>query len=50
VNLKVTLLFTYSGIDDKRIEPYPSQVAADSLRLMSAPAAAVTGRCCTGVR
>jgi DNA repair photolyase len=38
VNLKVTLLFTYSGIDDKRIEPYPSQVAADSLRLMSAPA------------
>jgi DNA repair photolyase len=38
VNLKVTLLFTYSGIDDKRIEPYPSQVAAGSLRLMSAPA------------
>ena len=38
VNLKVTLLFTYSGIDDKRIEPYPSQVAADSLKLMSAPA------------
>jgi DNA repair photolyase len=37
VNLKVTLLFTYSGIDDKRIEPYPSQVAADSLTLMSAP-------------
>ena len=37
VNLKVTLLFTYSGIDDKRIEPYPSQVAADSLKLMSAP-------------
>ena len=37
VNLKVTLLFTYSGIDDKRIERYPSQVAADSLRLMSAP-------------
>ena len=24
VNLKVTLLFTYSGIDDTRIEPYPS--------------------------
>jgi DNA repair photolyase len=24
VNLKVTLLFTYSGIDDKRIEPYPT--------------------------
>jgi DNA repair photolyase len=37
VNLKVTLLLTYSGIDDKRIEPYPSQVAADSLELMSAP-------------
>ena len=35
--LKVTLLFTYSGIYDKRIEPYPSQVAADSLKLMSAP-------------
>ena len=36
-SLKVSLLFTYSGIDDKRIEPYPSHVAADSLRLMSAP-------------
>jgi DNA repair photolyase len=36
-NLKVTLLFTYSGTGDKRIEPYPSQVAADSLKLMSAP-------------
>jgi DNA repair photolyase len=36
-NLKVTLLFTYSGIDDQRIEPYPSRVAADSLRLTSAP-------------
>ena len=36
-NLKVTLLFTYSGIEDKRIEPYPSSVAAESLRLMSAP-------------
>src|SRR6266508_391212 len=23
VNVKLTLLFTYSGIDDKRIEPYP---------------------------
>ena len=49
-NLKVTLLFTYSGIDDKRIEPYPSQVAADSLKLMSVPAVAGTGRSCTGVR
>lgn len=36
VNLKVTLLFTYSGIEDKRIEPYPSAVAAESLTLMSA--------------
>src|SRR5204863_5982548 len=35
--LKVTLLFTYSGIDDPRIEPHPSHVAADSLKLMSAP-------------
>jgi DNA repair photolyase len=37
VNLKVTLLFTYSGIEDTRIEPYPSHVAAASLTLMSAP-------------
>jgi DNA repair photolyase len=37
-HLKVTLLFTYSGIGDRRIEPYPSSVAADSLRLTSAPA------------
>src|SRR5579875_123770 len=36
VNLKVTLLFTYSGIEDARIEPYPSSVAAASLKLMSA--------------
>jgi len=36
VNIKLTLLFTYSGIDDKRIEPYPSHVAAQSLKLMSA--------------
>ncbi len=35
-NVKLTLLFTYSGIDDKRIEPYPSGVAANSLRLASA--------------
>jgi DNA repair photolyase len=34
-HLKVTLLFTYSGIDNKRIEPYPSHVAAESLKLMS---------------
>ncbi|MGH4011235.1 MAG: radical SAM protein [Pseudonocardiaceae bacterium] len=35
-NIKVTLLITYSGIDNKAIEPYPSHVAADSLKLMSA--------------
>lgn len=37
-HLKVTLLFTYSGIDAREIEPYPSSVAARSLKLMSAPA------------
>lgn len=37
-SLKVTLLFTYSGIEDKRIEPYPSEAAAESLRLMSSSA------------
>ena len=36
-HIKVTLLFTYSGIDNKDIEPYPSHVAAESLKLMSAP-------------
>ncbi|ONI92733.1 radical SAM protein [Saccharothrix sp. ALI-22-I] len=36
-HLKVTLLFTYSGIDSKKIEPYASHVAADSLKLMSTP-------------
>src|SRR5579859_8183417 len=35
-HIKVTLLFTYSGIDNQQIEPYPSHVAAESLRLMSA--------------
>lgn len=35
-NLKVTLLFTYSGIDDSRVEPYPSSVAAASLRCATA--------------
>jgi DNA repair photolyase len=35
-NLKVTLLFTYSGIEDTLIEPYQSSVAAASLTLMSA--------------
>ncbi|MFJ9030803.1 hypothetical protein ACIRQP_20180 [Streptomyces sp. NPDC102274] len=35
-HIKVTLLFTYSGIDNKDIEPYPSHVAAESMRLMSA--------------
>jgi DNA repair photolyase len=37
-SVKVTLLFTYSGIDNTDIEPYPSHVAAESLKLMSAPA------------
>lgn len=36
-NLKVTLLFTYSGIEEQAIEPYPSSVAARSLKLMSMP-------------
>lgn len=36
-HVKVTVLFTYSGIADKRIEPYPSHVAAESLKLMSRP-------------
>lgn len=36
-SLKVTLFSTWSGIEDRRIEPYPSTVAAESLRLMSAP-------------
>lgn len=34
-HIKITLLFTYSGIDNKDIEPYPSHVAAGSLKLMS---------------
>jgi hypothetical protein len=36
-HVKVTLLFTYSGIDNQEIEPYPSHVAAESLKLMSTP-------------
>ncbi|MGH4015333.1 MAG: radical SAM protein [Pseudonocardiaceae bacterium] len=36
-HIKVTLLFTCSGIDNREIEPYPSHVAAESLKLMSAP-------------
>lgn len=36
-HIKVTLLFTYSGIDNKKIEPYPSHVAVESLMLMSSP-------------
>ncbi|MCZ4123321.1 radical SAM protein [Streptomyces sp. H39-S7] len=36
-HIKVTLLFTYSGIDNRQIEPYPSRVAAESLKLMSNP-------------
>jgi DNA repair photolyase len=31
-HLRVTLLFTYSGIDDRRIEPFPSSIAARSMR------------------
>jgi hypothetical protein len=31
-NIKVTLLVTYSGIDDQRIEPVDSEIAAGSLR------------------
>jgi DNA repair photolyase len=34
-NLRLTLLFTYSGIDDQRVEPYPSHVARDSLQTAS---------------
>jgi hypothetical protein len=32
---RLTLLFTYSGIDNQRIEPYPSEVAAASLGVAS---------------
>lgn len=31
-HLRLTLLFTWSGIDDARVEPFPSQVAATSLK------------------
>ena len=31
-HIKLTLLFTYSGIDDIRLEAYPSRVAAESLK------------------
>jgi DNA repair photolyase len=34
-SLRITLLFTYSGIDDSRIEPYPSSVAVESLKTAS---------------
>ncbi len=34
-NLKVTVLFTYSGISDRRVEPYTSAIAARSMRLAS---------------
>lgn len=34
-NVRLTVLFTYSGIPDQRIEPYPSAVAAESLRVAS---------------
>jgi DNA repair photolyase len=32
-SIRLTLLFTYSGIDDKALEPVNSQIAANSLRL-----------------
>ncbi|TFE24358.1 radical SAM protein [Frankia sp. B2] len=35
-SVKLTVLFTYSGIEDRRIEPHPSEVAAASLRLATA--------------
>ena len=38
-SVRVTLLFTYSGIDDKRIEPFDKAVAEKSLRT-AAPLAA----------
>jgi len=34
-HLRLTLLFTFSGIEDRRIEPYPSCVAAESLQIAS---------------
>lgn len=37
-SLRVTLLFTYSGIDDPRIEPVASGIAARSLRMAFAHA------------
>jgi DNA repair photolyase len=33
VNLHVTLLFTYSGIDDAKMEPIDSGIAAESLKI-----------------
>jgi DNA repair photolyase len=34
-HIRLTLLVTYSGINDQRIEPYPSKVAATSLQVAS---------------
>ena len=34
-HLRLTLLFTFSGIGDRRMEPYPSSVAAESLKTAS---------------
>ncbi|MGW6276163.1 hypothetical protein [Kribbella sp. NPDC055071] len=45
-NLKLTLLFTYSGIEDRRVEPYPSSVAAASLRRATAYGSADEPRRC----
>lgn len=36
-HLKVTLLFTYSGVENKKIHPYPSHVAVKLLKLMGSP-------------
>ncbi len=37
-NLKITLLITYSGIEDKQVEPIDSEIAANSLRTAFAAA------------
>lgn len=37
-HLKVTLLFSWSGIQDRRVEPFPSEVAATSLQTAHAQA------------
>ncbi|MDX0198615.1 radical SAM protein [Sinorhizobium meliloti] len=34
-NLKMTVLVTWSGIDDERVEPVPSAIAAESLEVLA---------------